>query len=492
MDFLDPKKQFRHNIVLLIGYVLIGVGIIIGTLILVYQAYGFGLGKNGTVIQNGLLFFSSQPHPAAISINGTSQREQTNTRLSLPAGIYKVQLKRDGYRDWQRTIELDGGSVEHFDYPFLFPKKLDTKTVQNYPASPTLATQSPDRRWLITTQPSAPTDFSLHDIKNPDKAPVTISLPAAVLSKASGSENWVVGDWADDNQHVVLQHVYDGKVEFILLDRANPSQSLNLNETLHANPAKLTLKDKKYDQYYLYNTAEQSLQTASLKATTPQPVLSRVLAYQSYGDNILLYATDNGAAAGTVLVKLMVGDQTYPIRSLPAGSAYLLDLTQYSGTFYVVAGAAASDKVYIYKDPVGQRKRDVHHAVVPIQVLHVEQPNYVSFSSNAQFIMAQNGTRFGVYDIENKAGYNYTRAEPIDSPQIHATWMDGNRLAYVSGGRLAVFDYDNTNRQTLSAASSAYPPVFAPNYKFVDLFGPAATAGQVSLVQTFLLVPTDR
>ncbi len=491
MDFLDFKKQLQHRIMLLLGYVLIAIAIVIATVILVYQAYGFGLGKNGTVIQNGLLFFSSQPHPATIYINNKAQDARTNARLSLAAGIYTVQLKRDGYRDWQRSIELDGGHVEHFDYPFLFPTKLSPKAIQN-PTAPGLATQSPDRRWLLVAQPSNPLNFLLYDLKNPDKAPVAVTVPATVPTKAATSESWQLSEWSDDNQHVVLQHLYDGKTEFILVDHANPDQSLNLNQTLGANPTKLTLKDKKYDQYYLYNATDQSLQTATLKATTAQPVLSRVAAYQSYGNNILLYATDSGAAAGKVLIKLAVGDKTYPIRSLPTASSYLLDLTKYSGTFYVAAGASAGDKVYIYKDPVGQLSRDPKQAVVPIQVLHVVQPNYLSFSSNAQFIMAESGTRFGVYDIENKTGYNYTRTAEIDSPQAHASWMDGHRLAYVSQGKLTVFDYDNTNRQTLVAADSGYLPFFTPNYKFVMLLAPAATAGQVTLTQTSLLIPADQ
>lgn len=130
MDFLDPQKQYRHRIILLLGYALVGVAIAIGTLVLVYQAYGFGIAKNGTVIQNGLIFFSSQPNPADIYVDGTKKSVRTNTRLSLPANIYKIELKRQGYYSWHRSIDLQGGSVEHFDYPFLFPKELITKSLQ--------------------------------------------------------------------------------------------------------------------------------------------------------------------------------------------------------------------------------------------------------------------------------------------------------------------------------------------------------------------------
>jgi hypothetical protein len=383
--------------------------------------------------------------------------------------------------------------VEPFAYPVLFPKTLTTKKLSpTLTAAPGLVTQSPDRRWLIIERPGSMTDFDIYDLKNPAKAPVAVALPAGLLTKASGNENWQLGEWADDNKHVLLQHGYDGKIEFILLDRANPGQSLNLDKDLSANPAGLTLKNKKYDQYYLYDTAAASLQAAALKAPALVPVLQHVLAYKSYGNDTLLYVTNSDAPAGKVLVKLRIGDRTSAIRSLPAGAVYLLNLTKYGGVMYVAAGDSADNKVYIFKDPAGQLAEQPDHVVVPAQVLHVLQPNYVSFSDNAQFIVASGGNHFGVYDIENETGYSYSVPAGLDAPQIHASWMDGDRLAMVSGGKVLVFDYDGTNQQPLMTASSLYVPAFAPDYKTVYALAPAATAGQFELTQTFLLTPADR
>ena len=492
MDYLDPKKQFRHRIILMVGYVLVAIAIIIATRLLVLVAEGFALGKNGTVIQNGLTFFSSQPNPAQIYVNNKLEPATTNTRLLLPAGIYNIRLNRSGYRDWRRTIELQGGDVQHFDYPLLIPAKLTTKHVaQPYAAAPGLVTQSPDRRWLLVEKPGSAPNFDVYDLKNPAKAPTAVDFPANLLNKGVTTENWQLEEWADDNQHVVLEHNFDGKTEYILVDRADPAQSVNLNTALSASPAKLTLDNKKYNQYYLYDAASGTLQTASLQAPAAVPVLQHVLAYQSYGTDTLLYATDTGAPAGKVLVKLQIGSQTYPIHTFPAGTAYLLDLTKYSGSLYVAAGASSENKVYIYADPAGQLSTLPNHAVVPSQVLHVTAPNYLHFSTNAQFIMTENGTQFGVYDIENTKGYNYTAAEPLDAPQAHATWMDGDRLTYVSGGKLLIFDYDDTNRQSLMAAASAYLPAFAPDYKNVYALAPAA-AGLFELTQTSLLIPADQ
>ncbi|HYH35892.1 MAG TPA: PEGA domain-containing protein [Candidatus Saccharimonadales bacterium] len=491
MDYLDPKKRFRHHVMLYIGYVLIGVAIVIGTIVLLYQAYGFGLGKNGTVIQNGLFFFSSQPNPADIYVNGLKKSVQTNTRLSLPAGIYNVRLEREGYRNWQRTIGLEGGSVQHVDYPLLIPKTLATKKIQTYNAAPGLVTQSPDRRWLLVQQPGTLTGFEVYDLKNPTEPPEPLSLPAGLLTKANGNASLKPVEWAGDNEHVLLEHTYDGKTEFIVVNRPDPAQSVNLNTALSVSPTKLTLQDKKYDKYYLYTAEGGVLQAASLKTKTVQPYLDHVLGYKSYGDDTMLYATDTNVPAGKVQVKLRIGDKTYVIKTFPAGTTYLLDLTKYDGAMYVTAGASGENKVYIYKDPVGQQKKNPDRALVPTQVLRVTAPNYLSFSNSAQFIVIENGTEFAVYDIENELAYHYFSQFKLDAPQEHAHWMDGNRLTYVSGGKLVFFDYDNANRQVMVNAASQYEPVFTPNFKFLYTVAPG-TNGQFDLSQTSLLTPKDQ
>jgi hypothetical protein len=45
-----PKNKLVISALLFSGYFLIGIAILIGTFILVYQAYGFGVAKNGQVV----------------------------------------------------------------------------------------------------------------------------------------------------------------------------------------------------------------------------------------------------------------------------------------------------------------------------------------------------------------------------------------------------------------------------------------------------------
>lgn len=490
MDYLDVKKIRRNNILLMIGYVLVAIAITLFANVLLYQAHGFSIGKNGQVVQNGLIFFSSHPNPASIYTNGHLQPNATNTRLTLPAGIYTVKLTRNGYFDWQRRISVVGDDVQHFDYPFLIPRQLDVRNLRSFAEFPGLMTNSPDHRWLVLQPTSSLSSLLVYDLKNPDKEPLPLDLPVDLLSKTSGAEKWQVVDWADDNKHFMLEHDFDGKTEFILVDRTDATQSVNLNKTLAVEPTKLEFKNRKYDQYLAYETPALTLRSLRLQGSASEPVFQRVLAYKSYGENTLLYVTDSGAPAGKVWVKLSAGSKTYNIRLFDAGGSYVVDLTRYSGSMYVVAAAASDNRAYIYNDPVGQMENG-QKLPAPTQVLHVEGVNYVSFSASAQFIVAENGARFGVYDIENKLGYNYTATEPLDSPQIHATWMDGNRLTYGSGGKLIEFDYDHTNQHILGKAAPDYKPAFSPDFKFAYLLTPAEN-GQFNLTETALLTRADR
>ena len=106
MEFLDPKKQRMHTIRLLIGYVLIAIALILTTVILLYQAYGFGVDRHGQVIQNGLVFVASTPGSANVMVNG-QLRDTTNTRFNLPAGHYTFEVTRDGYRNWKRAVTVE-------------------------------------------------------------------------------------------------------------------------------------------------------------------------------------------------------------------------------------------------------------------------------------------------------------------------------------------------------------------------------------------------
>lgn len=478
MEFLDPKKQRAHTIRMLVGYVLIAVAILLATTILIYMARGYGY-KNGEIIQNGIVFVSSVPSPADMYINGQKSKDQTNTRLTIPAGQYVFELRREGYRKWQRAINVEGSVVVRFDYPFLFPSKLATSNVKKYDTQPDLTLQSPDRRWLLVPRPGAFGSFDSFDLDGPEKAPALLQLPDEVLSAGDGSQKWELVEWSTDNRHVLLRHWFENnsKSEYMLLDRQDASKTVNLTTTLGTNPSSIALRDKSYDSYFIFDANTGNLFTASLKQPTPELYMEGVLAFKSHGDDRVLYVTGKGAPDGKVFVKQKDGDRTFTLKTLAGGTKYLLDFAQYEGSWYEIISAQSEGRTYVYKDPVESLKSKPEMPLVPVHILKTPMPDYVSFSSNTRFMMAENGASFSVYDAENDRGYKYDLKVPVNSASGHAEWMDGHRMSIVTGGKLHVFEFDNANQVTLQPQGEAYPPAFDRDYKFVYSLAPQASKG---------------
>lgn len=496
IKYLDPKRQRAYTIRLIVGYILVGIAIVLATLILLYQAYGFGLGKNGQVVQNGFVFVSSQPGGADIYVNGKLNQNTTNTRLQLPEGTYHLAIKKTGYRPWQRIIPVAGGNVYRYDYPILIPQSLQTTSIATYQAAPAFATQSPDRRWVLVQRSESLLNFDVYDLSNFRQVTTNetqISLPASVLSSTSGT--WKLTDWSNDNRHVVLQHDYSGGSEYVLVDRTDPAKTVNLTKTLGLKTGDiLSLIDNKFDRYYIFNAGAKTVDAASLDSgTTWTPELTDVLEFKPYGDSMFLYATDKDAPAGKVETMLKDGEATYEIRQVAAGAPYLLNLAQYDGDWFMAVGSRAENAVYVFKDPEAVRQADSLKNLVPTQVLHIAAPNYLQFSANTRFIMTENGTNFSVFDAEYNKNYTYAAVEPLDPAEPHATWMDGDRIMYVSGNKVFFFDYDNINPQLIVSASPTYLPFFDRDYRnLYTLTPPVAANGQAAFTQTPLLTPKDQ
>lgn len=487
MDFLDPKKQKYHRVRLWIGYGLVSIAVILASLILVYLSAGFRITREGQVIQNGLVFVSSQPSDAAIFTNGEPSGRSTGARLSLPAGQYTFELKREGYRDWRRGITVEGGSVQRFDYPLLFPVDLRTTSLKDYEQAARIVTQSPDRRWLLVH--GSGDSFDLFDLGSSEPAARPLSVPDEILSANTTTTDWQEVDWADDNRRMVLQRFFEDSggqrgSEYILLDREEPNRSRNLTVLLGFNPDEFQLRDHKHDKFWAFDEGNHTLFTASIDDPTPRPFVRDVLAFAADGTDTVLYATNRGASEGKTAVNLRQGEDDYTLREMPRGDTYLLGLARYRGAWLVAAGAQSESRVNVYKNPF-----DVLQAgrvAAPVQILKTEQPEQVVFSPNARFVASSRDAHMAVFDAETDRGYAYEVERPEGAAVGEVAWMDGFRLTANIQNELAVFDFDGTNQHNLVPLKNNTAPVFNPNYTSMYTL-----SAQNSLQSTSLLTPED-
>ncbi|HVS78820.1 MAG TPA: PEGA domain-containing protein [Candidatus Saccharimonadales bacterium] len=483
MDFLDPKKRRAYHIRLVVGYILVGIVIGLATIIIVYGANGYGINtKTGQIVQNGLLFLDSNPTGAEVYLNGQDRHTTTSARLILPGGTYTLTLKKSGYRDWSNSFTLNGSSVARYVYPFLFPVKPLVTKLQTYDSAPKLVTQSPSQRWLLVENNKAsslvPTfdEYDTTTLDDASPAVQQISMPSGLLTDYSASSKLKVVEWSTDNNNVLIKHTYGKHTEFVVFNRAKPDQSFNVNKMFDTTPTLVNLFNKKTSQLYIYQS-DGSLQlgdTSTKKLAAP--ILKNVLAYKPYGTDLITYVTDNGEPSGMVEARIWNNGQTYGLYEFKAGEHYLIDMAQYSGHFYYVAGSDKADRINIYEDPLNDIKNPSVGKALPMIAMVDPGADKLGFSTNARFVGAESGQRFAVYDFETQTLYQYSIKNPLAAD---LSWMDGHRLIGESKSEVFVMDYDGTNKQVIDPTSNDTGALFSADYHHMLTVAPGSKGSAV-------------
>lgn len=471
MDFLDPRRRKAHRRRLMIGYALMSIVIALGTLTIFYITYGFDIDrKTGTLIQNGIVFVDSKPQNARIFLNEVEQRSRTDTRMVLPAGRYTIRLEAEGYRHWERTFELDGGEIERLVYPYLIPNEFVTTDVAQYNTFPELVTQSPDRRWLLVQRPGTIYQFDVFDLNDSKKSSTLLTIPSTILTDPLTEASLELVEWSTNNRHVVFKRTFGSSTEFLVIDREQPAQSLNLNTTFAITPQKVTLKNKRYDQFYYQESIPGFIRIANTSnRTISAPVLEGVIDYQTYGDDIILYATQKDVEAGKTDFRILEGDKTYTLKTVHEADRYVMDVSKYDGEWYYAIGSASENMVFVYENPLPALKQETKTPLLIMAIMRIDNPRFVSFSANTQFIGVQSGNTLLTIDLED--GNQYRTTLDLNVPLAQKIkWMDGHRYVLSVDDQSYIVDFDGSNFQTLVTSRVLPGPFFDRDYDNVFTF----------------------
>lgn len=471
MDFLDPRRKKAHKHRLFIGYALMAILVAIGTVAVLYLAYGFDIDrKTGSLIQNGIVFVDSKPNGAKVFLNEVGQRNNTATRMVLPAGTYNIRIERADYRHWERTFSLEGGEIERLVYPLLIPNELVTTDVNQYQLFPGISTQSPDRRWLFVQKTETTYQFDVYDLQDPEKEPANFIVPAAVLTSPETPSTLEFVEWSTDNRHVVFERKFGEKSEFLVLDREKPNESININKTFGINPVVVSLRNKHFDQIYYLDAVPGVMRLANLSnKTISTPILEQVIDYKSYGDDIVLYVTKKDVETSKAEFRILENDKTYALKKVNESDNYIMDVSKYDDKWYYVVGSSADTYSSVYENPLPSIKGDSKTPLVVLALMRIDNPRFVSFSANTQFIGIQSGSQLLTLDLEVNEQYrtNLGQNIPLD---YKIKWMDGHRYIYTANQQSYIIDFDGSNEQTLVTSRAADGPFFDRDYDNVFTF----------------------
>jgi hypothetical protein len=497
MDYLDPKKKQRHKIQLFIGYGLFAIAIGIATLVLVYLANGYYVDRGtGQIIQNGLVYVDSKPGGASVYLNNVKQRGVTDARLVLPAGDYDISLGKGGYREWRRSLALEGGTLRELTYARLIPNELETERAVNLRANPVTALQSINKRWIALGYADNPLLLDIFDTENPQNQPLALQLPPELVENTAGQLEII--EWAGDNKTFIAKYITDNSTVHLLIDRENPELARNMNTIFNNRSYQISFRDRNKNEYFVYQPATQSLFTASLDSgVSSTPFAVRVQEYKTFENDWLLYIT-NSTEEGMVEARFRRGDNDVLLKNLKVADNYLLQLAKLENDPIMGIASTVENRATVYRDPLGYLEQNPQ-ASIPLAttVLRVSEPIDLRISSDSSMILAYGLENFASHEFEADRTYIFNVEVPID-PIQELRWVDGQHFLFSSGGIQMMMDFDGSNMYDLVASEVKLGSFYNEEIDNMFTFALATPASEnvptlpASINLTSLLTEEDR
>jgi hypothetical protein len=498
MDYLDPKKKRNHKIQLLLGYGLFAVAIGFATLLLVYLANGYYVDTGtGKVIQNGLVYVDSKPGGARIFLNGQQQRGSTDARLVLPEGEYDIMLQREGYREWSRSLSLEGGSLRRLTYARLIPNELSSNVAVNLKSDPVHASQSVDKRWVVLTYRENPLQIDVIDTEAAIITPVSVAVPAALVTAPIDGTLEII-EWADDNKTFIAKYTDSRTTNYLLIDRQNPALSQNLSTLFGSASYEIGFQDRKRDNFFVYQPATQSLFTATLgSGLSSTPFIVKASEYKTFGRDWVLYVTESNEE-GMVEARFKRGDKDILLKKVKTADKYLLQLAKLGSAPIMGISSPVENRAIIFNDPE-KYLNDNENVTIPIAttVLRVNNPLDLRISSDSSIIMAYGTENYASHEFEADRSYTFKATIPNDSNQ-EIRWLDGQHFLFSSNGKQFMMDFDGSNMHELVASQALLGSFFTEDVENMFSFNPAVAASETTPAQpatlsvTSLLTAADR
>lgn len=432
---------------------------VVTTAVLLLVAMGYRFNTRGSVVQSGLLLVDNKPEAAQIYIDDKQVDSQSPGRFVLPAGQYKLSLGLDGYRGWQKQINMKAEYVEQVQYPLLIPNTLQSTSLIAV-AKPRMVSQSNDKKQLLY---SVAGESQLHAIELDTKQPAqtTIALSAAFVREAGTVGTIDVIEWSLNNKHVLLlQALPSGKTNIISLNLDRPEEAINITTDFSdVAPTDVHYEGNKTDS--VYGLHEQVLRRYDITNTGTSKIMDRVISYQPYGDSVLAFTRLSSDAkkleAGVTNQRSTAVLETF---ADPA-SRPLVAYGEYSGHSYlVVAGNTATQ---LYRDPL---KKPILKKQIPFVTLDAKQASLVKFSPNNGYVFIQSGTSMSTFDFENvrKHRFELTQLRTGSLP----TWMNDSHISFeVQNNLHALIEFDGANQADMVTADAGTNLYYAGNQRSV-------------------------
>jgi hypothetical protein len=452
--------------------------------LLVFMTLGYRYNQDEGLVQTGLVQFGSQPSGAQVTIDGRDFGARTPSKASLEAGSHAITMQRDGYRQWQKTVDVMGGAVLWLNYARLFPTEMKPANVVSF-ATVSSTAVSPDAKWMLIAEDPASSTLQLVDLGQDNAIkPAQLSLPSTLYTspQEGESQRFELTKWDASSRYVLVKHSYGNQHEWLVVDTRDVGASQNITKLLDINASELIFSVNSAS--ILYARIDNTVRRIDRgSATISKPLVENMAEFSLYGENIILFTRQPHAETGKREVGYYRGDdkKTYILGSYAdyQGTPADIAISQYFGDTYVAL--SHDDRVDIFTGDLAHP--DELKRVVGTKIAGGAQ--HLSIVTAGRFVIAQNAATYVVYDLELKKSTT-TKLQGSGDVTAELRWLDGYNIWSDRGGVLRIYEFDGANQQEVMKVTPGFNVTLGPGERY--LYGITQSNGKSHLTRVKMIL----
>jgi hypothetical protein len=464
--------------------------IIVTVTVITLFMLGFRFDANkGNLEQNAFLQFDSVPSGATVSIDGKPVGSNTPCKTSIPAGRHTVVMWRYGYHTWQKTVDVNPGTLTWLNYTLLVPKILTVQPVANYKSLSSSLASPKGKYMLVQLQPNLP-NYKLIDLSSDSIVSTDITIPLKDYTKPSAPSDINIFkpvQWDEGERYVIIEHTYGNKTEWLVLDTQDVNSTKNVSQLFDLGISKVIFIDNSGTNLYVLDSGD--IRQLDLNAgTISKPLVSNVIDFNFYYDTkVITYVGNGKSGTNQRVVGLYRQGDSDPavIRTVNLKSDIPLHIATayYFNENYVAVSQA--NQVDIMSGSYPNTTSDNASSLKIIDSFKTQQNiDDLSFSPNGEYVFVQSGMHFASYDLEYQKLALSTVATSGNLSQLE--WLDNNHLWSDTDGKLSIRDFDGTNVQIINPVLGGQDVTLTNNGRFLYSFNKVGTDYQLQRVRMIL------
>lgn len=450
MNMYHPPSKRKQLIRRIAVYSSMSVAVVllVVALVLIMQGYRFD-SQQGRLEQGGLVQFDTIPSGANVTIDGSAFGTQTPAKTTMVSGEHHIQMQRDGYQSWQKSIDVVPGSVLWLRYARLIPNDPPVNQVGQYrQVSSTVV--SPNSHWLAIKE--SPTDAAIRlvDLSRDDARSRVITLPPSVLSQSSSNVAAKISlvEWDPSNRYIIAKYSYGNTNEWLVIDSENPGRTKNISADLGVTMQKpeFSLRSSRI----LFALIDNSIRRIDIDAMTLSgPLVRNVERFNVYDRATLTYVTGLDVKTKQQSVGYYT-EGTERGRVLKSYANHLsprISIGDYFGDTYVAIAHGKTLEIFEADLPASDNVSAI--PLKPVEAISLPaEARYLDTKTSGRFITAQHQKSYTMYDLELKKTTT-TRFESKKAQTQKLQWLDNYTLTTNDSGRAHTYEFDGANQHTL-------------------------------------------